>query len=117
MKGKNALFGSQNSANRWNSNASNLSKRHGNNSYDLKNHIYPHDLPIKHIPNSKIEQRDDNGKLIRIRHYDINGNVYKDVDYTDHGTPEKHKIPHTHYIEIINGKIKRKKGAKSHGII
>ena len=47
--------------------------------YDFKNNIHPHNLPIKHIPNSSITQKDDNGKTIRIRYYDDKGNVYKDV--------------------------------------
>lgn len=81
--------------------------------YDFKNNIHPHSLPIKHIPNSHIEQKDDNGKTIRIRYYDDKGNVYKDVDYTNHNNPEKHpKVPHTHYIEIIDDKIHRKKGVR-----
>ena len=41
----------------------------------------------------------------------INGNAYKDVNYTDHGRPNTHKVPHTHIIEIGN-KIVRKKGAR-----
>ena len=69
--------------------------------------------PLKGIPNSQIEQRDDDGKLIRIRHYDENGNAYKDVDYTDHGRPDTHKVPHTLIIEI-GEIIDRKKGARQH---
>lgn len=77
--------------------------------YIMKNNIHPHNLPIKDKPNSKIEQRDDSGRITRIRYYDENGNAYKDVDYTDHGRPDRHKIPHTHIIEIGNI-IDRKKG-------
>ncbi len=77
--------------------------------YLMKNNIYPHSLPIKHKPNSTIEQRDESGKITRIRYYDKNGNAYKDVDYTDHGRPDRHKVPHTHIIEIGNS-IDRKKG-------
>ncbi len=77
--------------------------------YVMKNNIHPHNLPLKHIPNSKIEQYDDSGKITRIRYYDENGNAYKDVDYTDHGRPDRHKVPHTHIIEIGND-IDRKKG-------
>ncbi len=77
--------------------------------YIMKNNIHPHSLPIKDKPNSKIEQRDDSGRVIRIRYYDENGNAYKDVDYTDHGRPDRHKVPHTHIIEIGNI-IDRKKG-------
>lgn len=74
---------------------------------------YLHHLPIKHTPNSIIEQYDDNGNLVRIRHYDDEGNAYKDVDYTDHGRPDTHKFPHTHEIEI-GTVIDRKKGARPH---
>ena len=44
---------------------------------------------------------------------DENGNAYKDVDYTDHGRHDTHKVPHTHIIEI-GEIIDRKKGAKSY---
>ncbi len=78
--------------------------------YLFKNKIYPHKLPITgQLPNSTQIQRDENGIIIRIRYYDENGNAYKDVDYTDHGAPNSHKVPHTHIIEI-NEKIDRKKG-------
>lgn len=113
MKGNNALFGKPNNNGSWISNAKIISSKHHGLMYDFKNHIHPHNLPIKNIPNSTIEQRDDDGKLIRIRHYDENGNAYKDVDYTDHGRPDTHKVPHTHIIEI-GVVIDRKKGAKSH---
>ena len=78
-----------------------------------KNHSHPHSLPMTLVLNSTIEQADDQGKIIRIRHYDENGNAYKDVDYTDHGRPDTHKVPHTHIIEI-GEIIDRKKGTKSH---
>lgn len=113
MKSSNNLFGSQNSAGRWKSSIPTTSTKLSIRGYDLKNHIHPHNLPIKHTPNTKIEQHDDKGNLIRIRYYDGNGNAYKDVDYTDHGRPETHKIPHTHIIEI-GDIIDRKKGAKPH---
>lgn len=105
MKGKSDLFGSKNA----------LSGRWGTKSYDLKNHIHPHKLPDVSTPNSTIEQRDDNGNLVRIRHYDDKGKAWKDVDYTDHGTPDVHKVPHTHIIGIIDNHIDRKRGARSYG--
>lgn len=61
------------------------------------------------VPDSTITQKDDQGNIIRIRHYDEHGNAYKDVDYTDHGRPDIHKVPHTRIIEIgniINRKIR-----------
>lgn len=76
----------------------------------LKNKIHPHSLPIRDKPNSKIEQYDDTGKLIRIRYYDENGIAYKDEDYTDHGRPDRHKVPHTHIIIINDNNIIRKRG-------
>lgn len=113
MKSKSLLFGSSNSVGRWSSKALKNSLKKNNKSLDLKNHITPHKLPIVHIPNSHIEQHDDSGKLIRIRHYDENGNAYKDVDYDDHGRPDTHKVPHTHIIEI-GTIIDRKKGVKEY---
>ena len=56
----------------------------------MKNNIYPHRLPINYKSNSKIEQKDEHGNVVRIRYYDENGNAYKDVDYTDHGRPDRH---------------------------
>jgi len=116
MKGSSSLFGSKNENGRWNSKANVISNKRKTNgvSYDLKNHITPHNIPVKHTPNSTIEQRDDNGKIVRIRYYDENGNAYKDVDYTDHDRPDTHKVPHTHII-VNNGIIDRKKGTKSYG--
>lgn len=81
----------------------------------LKNHNHPHHLPDVHAPNSTIAQIDDNGKIVRIRHYDDKGRAWKDVDYTDHGTPEVHKVPHTHIINIVDNHIDRKKGAHAYG--
>ncbi len=78
------------------------------NIFQFKNH--PHKLPMTgQIPNSNQVQKDDDGNITRIRYYDENGNAYKDVDYTDHGNPNKHKVPHTHII-IIKDEIDRKEG-------
>ena len=107
MKGLNKIFGVRNSENRWVVDKKSIRLDRG---FVLKNHIHPHSLPDVSTPNSQIEQRDDNGKIVRIRHYDENGFVKVDVDYTDHGTPEIHKVPHTHEFVIIDGRIHRKKG-------
>ena len=81
-----------------------------NRGYLLRSKIHPHKLPMTNqTPNSTQIQRDDKGKVVRIRYYDEKGNAYKDVDYTDHNRPDVHKVPHTHIIEIGN-KIDRKKG-------
>ena len=87
-----------------------LNKLNDLNTYQFKNNINPHKLPMTgQLPNSTQIQKDENGKIIRIRYYDEKGNAYKDVDYTDHGRPDRHKVPHTHIIEIGNN-IDRKKG-------
>ena len=67
-----------------------LDKLNSQKHYFMKNNIYPHRLPIKYMPNSNIEQKDEHGNVVRIRYYDENGNAYKDVDYTDHGRPDRH---------------------------
>ena len=90
---------------------SNQTKHH----YILKDKISPHKLPMTgQLPNSTQIQRNEKGDIVRIRHYDINGNAYKDVDYTDHGRPDVHKVPHTHIIEIGNN-VNRKKGVLPRG--
>lgn len=87
-----------------------LNQQKASSGYLLKNNIYPHKLPMTgQLSNSNQVQRDENGKIIRIRYYDENGNAYKDVDYDDHGRPDRHKVPHTHIIDITNI-IHRKKG-------
>lgn len=88
MKGKSSLFGSPDSTGKWKTNIphSGKSVRGG---LLTKNHSHPHSLPMTSIPNSTIEQTDDQGKVIRIRHYDENGNAYKDVDYTDQITEDQ----------------------------
>ncbi len=106
MKGKTSVFGEPNSKGRW---LVNVNSSTGEITYEFKNHIYPHNLPNTHRPNSTIKQIDDNGRIVRIRHYDDKGNAYKDVDYTDHGTPEIHKVPHTHEIIIKDGNIHKRK--------
>lgn len=52
--------------------------------------------PVISIPNSvtKIIDRD---KIIRERYYDKNGDVYLDIDYTDHNNPKNHPVPHQHH--------------------
>lgn len=36
------------------------------------------------------------GKLYERRYFDENGRAIKDIDYTDHGNPKYHKVPHVH---------------------
>lgn len=53
-------------------------------------------LPLKGKPNSK-RSLFKNGKRIQERLYDKNGLAKKDIDYTNHGNPEKHpNVPHEH---------------------
>ena len=40
-------------------------------------------------------------------------NANNDIDYTDHGRHDIHKVPHTHIIEI-GTIIDRKKGVRPH---
>lgn len=66
MKGNSLLFGTKNERNgRW----------IVDKIYEFKNHNHPHKLPDKSTPNSTITQVDDNGKVVKIRHYDENGNA------------------------------------------
>ncbi len=53
-------------------------------------------LPKEGAPNSVAEKRGKDGKVIQKRWYDNNGKPQKDIDYTDHGTPNKHPNPHQH---------------------
>lgn len=71
--------------------------------------ITPHRLPMTgQIPNSNQSQKDEKGNVIRIRYYDENGNAYKDIDYTDHGNPNRHKAPHEHIINITDIIIRKR---------
>lgn len=55
-----------------------------------------HSLPRKGTPNSVLQKYDSSGNLVRERYYDSNGLALKDIDYTDHGNPKAHKVPHEH---------------------
>ena len=59
--------------------------------------IHQHETPpTKGVPNSATRIYKD-GKIIRERYYDENGDVYLDIDYTDHGNPKTHPtVPHQH---------------------
>ncbi|MBR1454845.1 MAG: hypothetical protein IJ593_09440 [Lachnospiraceae bacterium] len=55
-----------------------------------------HKLPLTGEPNS-VTKNYKNGKLDSERYYDENGNVYLDIDYTDHGNRKTHPhVPHEH---------------------
>lgn len=77
MKGRSSLFGTKElKSGKW-----------FGKSIILKNHNHPHRLPDVYISNNVITQIDDNGNIVKIRHYFNKGRVWKDVDYTDHDKP------------------------------
>jgi hypothetical protein len=53
-------------------------------------------IPSKGTPNSTYIKKDDKGNTTTIRHYNNGGLAEYDIDYTDHGNPKNHKVPHTH---------------------
>ena len=72
-----------------------------------------HSTPIKGTPYSVNQKHDERGNLISERYYDINGNAYLDIDYSNHGNSKLHPIvPHQHRITITDDKIVREKGEK-----
>lgn len=70
-------------------------------------------LGIKGEPNS-VTKNYKHGRMIQERYYDENGDVYLDIDYTDHNNPKYHPIvPHQHsWYRDEEGKLKRKKFEK-----
>ena len=70
-------------------------------------------LGIKSEPNS-VTKNYKHGRMIQERYYDENGDVYLDIDYTDHGNPKFHPIvPHQHnWYRDENGKPRRKEYTK-----
>jgi len=53
--------------------------------------------PIRSTPNSSIDFVDRNGQIIKRRWFGSDGRQIRDVDFTNHGTPNKHpEIPHQH---------------------
>ena len=53
-------------------------------------------LGIKGEPNS-VTKNYKHGRMIQERYYDENGDVYLDIDYTDHNNPKTHPIvPYQH---------------------
>ena len=67
-------------------------------------------IPVTHRPNSVIKKL-CNGYVLSERYYDRNGQVYLDIDYTDHGNPYTHPaVPHIHrWNKDKDGKIQRGK--------
>lgn len=89
---------------KWNYRNSKLVKK-VNESYSYSTHM---SVSLKHRPNSVIK-RVENGYVVSERYYDENGDVYLDIDYTNHGNPKTHpKVPHIHrWVKDNNGKLHR----------
>lgn len=65
-------------------------------------------LPLVSDPNS-VTKNNKNGKPVQERYYDENGDVYLDIDYTDHGNSKKHPIvPHQHNWVKEKGRKRRR---------
>ena len=71
------------------------------------------DLSTKGTPNSVSIVKSGN-KVLKERYYDSNGDVYLDIDYTNHGNSKTHPIvPHQHkWTKDDNGNLKHCKGEK-----
>jgi len=55
-------------------------------------------LPTTGEPNSVTQQVDENGNIIKERHYGPDGRAIDDTHYTDHGNSKTHpEVPHNHY--------------------
>lgn len=70
-------------------------------------------VPTKGKPNS-VTKIIRNGKNDQKRHCDENGDVYLDIDYSDHGNSQGHPIvPHQHsWIKDDNEELQRKRYEK-----
>jgi RHS repeat-associated protein len=54
-------------------------------------------IPDTDAPHTQLGTRGDGeDKYPQAREFDENGNPVKDIDFTDHGYPEKHPAPHQH---------------------
>lgn len=67
-------------------------------------------MPTKGMPNSVTKLIHD-GKVDQERYYDENGDVYLDIDYTNHNNPKTHPVvPHQHkWRKKESGEIERLK--------
>lgn len=76
---------------------------------DITGHKKP---PTKGVPNSATRII-DRGRVIRERYYDENGDVYLDIDYTNHNNSNNHPVPHQHHwIKDEIGRFHRNKVEK-----
>lgn len=54
-------------------------------------------IPEADVPHTELGTRDGSkGKYPQAREFDKDGNPVRDIDFTDHGYPKKHPIPHQH---------------------
>lgn len=74
-------------------------------------------MPTRDKPNSVTKLIHD-GQVDQERYYDGNGDVYLDIDYSNHGNSKRHPIvPHQHtWIKDDDGTPQRQSGVKiKHG--
>lgn len=92
---KNSSLSKTNNAPPYNKDKSNdVGKVESVNIFKLDEHG---SAPTKWEPNS-VTKVYRNGKLEQERYYDENGDVYLDIDYSNHGNPKKHpEVPHQHH--------------------
>lgn len=66
------------------------------------------DVPLHYVPNTVVKRIEGN-YVVSERYYNEMGDVYLDIDYTDHGNPKTHPhVPHIHrWKKGLNGKFKR----------
>ena len=66
----------------------------------LPNKFYEKNLPDRVEPGiSVLPKYDPNGNLIQYKYYDPYGRTIGWVDYTNHGYPQNHTVPHWHEIQ------------------
>lgn len=70
--------------------------------------VYAPDRPLpldedgKHVPDTDVPhtqlgtRNGEKGKYPQAREFDENGRPVRDIDFTDHGRPDKHPFPHQH---------------------
>lgn len=86
-------------------------KTMGGKSYSIRT-TDSHSLPRTGTPNSVLQKIDSSGNVSTERYYDKNGYALKDIDYTDHGNPKVHKVPHEHSWDWSDKKNPKRGKAK-----
>lgn len=68
--------------------------------------LYDQHKPLIKFESNAITEEYQEGVLTSKRYFDAAGQVYKQIDYTNHGNAKRHPyVPHIHYYEWQNGKI------------